>query len=86
MAYQCETDLDLPPVRRTEGNLWKAKYFEYYREMVNVNKGVRRLHDKLVRAKARIKELEKCMTDNDVPIPRNDNGRVKESVAELAEA
>jgi len=37
------TDLDLPPINRTEANLWKAKYFEARAELVKANKGIRRL-------------------------------------------
>jgi hypothetical protein len=37
------TDLDLPPECRTQANFWKAKYFESYKELVNANKGLRRL-------------------------------------------
>jgi hypothetical protein len=37
------TDLDLPPEYRTQANLWKSKYFEAYKELVNANKGLRRL-------------------------------------------
>ena len=42
-----ETDLDLPPSRRTQANLWQAKYFEMYKEVLKANKGIRRLRRKL---------------------------------------
>ena len=48
-TYTVETDLDLPPVRRTYANLWQARYFESYKELVNANKGIRRLKRKIKR-------------------------------------
>jgi cell wall-associated NlpC family hydrolase len=50
------TDLDLPLAHRTQANLWKSKYFEAYKELVNANKGIRRLK------RASIKE-DKMTTD-----------------------
>ncbi len=47
------TDLDLAPVRRSEGNYWKAKYFEAMHELTKLNKGVRRLQRKVKRLEAR---------------------------------
>ena len=41
------TDLDVPPKLRVEGNYWKSKYFEAYKELVNANRGIRRLKRKL---------------------------------------
>lgn len=41
------TDLDLAPIHRTQANYWQARYFEAYRELVNANKGLRRLRRKL---------------------------------------
>jgi hypothetical protein len=41
------TDLDLPPAYRTQANLWQAKYFAAYKELVKANKGIRRLKRKL---------------------------------------
>ena len=41
------TDLDLPEAYRTQANYWKAKYFEAYKELVNANKGLRRLNKRL---------------------------------------
>ncbi len=46
---EIETDLDLPPIKRTYGNTWKAKYFEACKELGNANRGVRRLKKKLER-------------------------------------
>jgi hypothetical protein len=42
-----ETDLDLPPVRRSEANYWKAKYFEALRDLAAAGRGIRRLRQKL---------------------------------------
>lgn len=36
-------DRDLPPINRTEANLWKAEALEYYKELVKAGKGIRRL-------------------------------------------
>ena len=55
---QCKTyytinsimDIDLPAINRTEANLWKAKFFEMYTEVLKANKGIRRLK-KTLRAK-----------------------------------
>lgn len=44
-----QTDLDLPPSKRTQANLWQAKYFEMYKEVVKANKGIRRLKRRLNR-------------------------------------
>jgi len=41
------TDLDLPIAYRTQANLWEKRYFEMYKELVNANKGIRRLKRKL---------------------------------------
>lgn len=41
------TDLDLPLKYRTEANLWRMKYLEAYRELVQANKGLRRLKRKI---------------------------------------
>ena len=38
------TDLNLPESKRTQANLWKAKYFEMHKAVVQANKGIRRLH------------------------------------------
>ncbi len=45
------TDLDIPPAYRTQANLWQAKYFEAYKELVKANKGIRRLKRKIIRMK-----------------------------------
>lgn len=37
------TDKDLPPIARTEGNYWRAKYFQAIHELSKANKGIRRL-------------------------------------------
>jgi len=42
-----KTDLDLPPIYRTQANYWQAKYLEAYKELVRANKGLRRLRRKL---------------------------------------
>ena len=47
------TDLDLAPMNRTMANHWKAKYFESYKELVNANKGIRRLSVRLEIAETR---------------------------------
>ena len=36
-------DKDLPPMDRTEANLWKAKYFESIKELQKANKGIYKL-------------------------------------------
>ena len=41
------TDLDLPPIQRTQANYWQAKYFQAYHELVNANRGIRRLKRRL---------------------------------------
>ncbi len=41
------TDLDLPPIQRTQANYWQAKYFQAYQELVNANRGIRRLKRRL---------------------------------------
>lgn len=51
------TDLDLPPEYRTQANLWKAKYFESYKELVNANKGLRRLQRNNESLKKRISNI-----------------------------
>jgi len=43
------TDLDLAPIARTEGNYWKAQFFEASRELTKANKGIRRLKAKIAR-------------------------------------
>jgi len=48
------TDLDLPEASRTQANLWKAKYFEAYKELVNANKGIRRLKRRVERLQQEI--------------------------------
>ena len=53
------TDLDLAPAYRTQANLWKAKYFEMYLEVVKANKGLRRLRRKINRLKKGGYENEK---------------------------
>ena len=44
---EMKTDLDLPLACRTQANLWKAKYYEMRQEVVNCNKGLRRLRKRL---------------------------------------
>ena len=44
-------DTDLPPVNRTEANLWKAMYFQQVQETRNSNKGIRRLQRSLENAR-----------------------------------
>ena len=51
MQYKVETDLDLPEIRRVNGNFWKTKYLEMYLEVVKANKGIKRLQK-------RVKHLE----------------------------
>lgn len=46
-----KTDLDLPPAYRTQANLWIAKYYEMYKEVVKANKGIKRLKRKLEQQK-----------------------------------
>jgi len=48
------TDLDLPPARRAEGNLWKAKYYVMRAEVVNANKGIKRLKKQIELMKGKI--------------------------------
>lgn len=67
------TDRDLPPIARSEANLWKAKFFEAWKELSKANKGLRRLRAKLDRAPERdaevaamrqiIEELSECLDD-----------------------
>ena len=64
---QTLTDLDLPPIARTQANYWEARYWEAYKELVKANKGLRRLRKKLGRMAAkkggqrmRIIKVEKC--------------------------
>jgi len=57
MSYQCETDLDLPEVRRCSANFWKAKFFELYKGIVSANKGIRRLKQELEWHKKKNEEL-----------------------------
>lgn len=47
-----KTDLDLAPIYRTEGNYWKAKYFESLRDLAAANRGIARLRRRLERLKA----------------------------------
>lgn len=47
--FNSKTDLDLPEVRRASANLWKARCFEYMREIAKANTGIRRLKRKLDR-------------------------------------
>lgn len=54
------TDRDLPPIARTEANLWKAKYFEAMRELTRANKGIRRL-------KAKCDRLQKAHNERAMP-------------------
>ena len=51
-----QTDLDLPLAYRTQANLWKAKYFEAYRELVKANKGIKRLVKKIKRMENKCKQ------------------------------
>ena len=53
------TDLDLPLARRTQANLWQARYFEAYKELVKANKGLRRLKRKVERQARIIEELKR---------------------------
>ena len=50
------TDLDIAPAYRTQANLWKAKYFEAYQELVKANKGIRRLRRKIDRFQSKSEE------------------------------
>ena len=36
-------DIDLPPNRRTQANLYQAEYFKMLREVQKAQKGIRRL-------------------------------------------
>jgi len=42
-------DTDLPPINRTEANMWKALYFEMRNEVIKANKGIKKLRQKLDR-------------------------------------
>ena len=57
------TDLDLAPMNRTMANHWKAKYFESYKELVNANKGIRRLIVRLERAETRCLDLSEKLIE-----------------------
>lgn len=39
-------DIDLPPNRRTQANLYQAEYFKMLREVQKAQKGIRRLKRK----------------------------------------
>jgi len=45
-------DLDLAPIMRTEGNYWRAQFFQASRELTKANKGIRRLKAKITRLEA----------------------------------
>ena len=53
---QILTDLDLPPIARTQANYWEARYWGAYKELVKANKGLRRLRKKLDRMEEPPKE------------------------------
>jgi len=53
-----KTDLDIPPAYRTQANLWQAHYLNAYRELVNANKGIRRLKRKIERMQKVINETK----------------------------
>ena len=52
------TDLDLAPMNRTLANYWKAKYFESHKELMNANKGIRRLKRKFGKKQVQIDTLK----------------------------
>jgi hypothetical protein len=53
-SYTVQTDLDLPPILRTEANLWEAMYWKSLAEIVKANKGIHRLQ-------RRVKVLEEAL-------------------------
>jgi len=57
------TDLDLAPMNRTMANHWKAKYFESHKELVNANKGIRRLIVRLEIAETRCLDLSEKLIE-----------------------
>lgn len=42
-------DTDLPPIRRTQANYWKALWLNQQLELIKANKGIRRLKAKIAR-------------------------------------
>ena len=61
---EIETDLDLPEAKRTQANLWKAKYFEARNELAKANKGIRRLRRKLNRHLTQPVKFGVCPREN----------------------
>lgn len=57
-ASRVETDQDLPPIARTEANLWKSKFFEASAELTKANRGIRRLKDSNDRLRTRVTLLK----------------------------
>lgn len=57
MGKMIVTDLDLPPIARTQANLWKAKFFEMVEEVRRANKGIRRLKHRLSKLQERDAQL-----------------------------
>jgi hypothetical protein len=58
IASRVETDRDLPPIARTEANLWQARYFEAQRELSKANKGLRRMRASADRMKTKLTALQ----------------------------
>lgn len=67
--YECETDLDLPPIRRTQANYYQARFLEYYKAIVEANKGIRRLVQKVQWYKKKNDELRQIIADNGLSVP-----------------
>jgi len=67
------TDLDLPPIRRTEANYYRAQYYQARVELVKANKGLRRLHGRFSLSKIKAALIKTCATEGDVNIHRIDD-------------
>ena len=55
---EIETDLDLPPAKRTEANMWQKKFHEASKELRNANKGIRRINKRLEKYKSEVSDLK----------------------------
>ena len=53
------TDLDLPPIRRTEANYYRAQYYQARAELRKANKGLRRLRRRVDKLRRRLDSLIK---------------------------
>jgi len=64
------TDLDLPPICRTEANYYRAQYYQARVELVKANKGLRKLPRRLDKLRRRdLKFLLSLLSDWAEEIP-----------------